>query len=434
MTVLRRIELFAFLAAAASCGPRPPASPGQAPDSGEVSDGGAAGDGGLTSDAGSPGDGGAAADAGPPTGVVAVSLTGCPVFYFLAPVTIGGQTFNLLLDTGSETVAIAGVGCSECLDAGETDLYRPGPTATDEKRTATASYGNGSETYSGEVYQDQVQIDPAAPVAMDLVSIETQTNFFPPPTPLCDGSDGGAPLRVDGIIGLGTIQGVVAGTNDYLDQAVDGGPETIALRFCHAGGKLWLGGFDPSSATAPPTFTSTFTAGFVSGGDYLELTGLSVGQGDAGTAVALSGAITSATLDTGISSLGATTAIFNPLVAAIGSDPTFSRLFGGASFFSNGISGSCQPLPTPPDQLDGELPPIVARFGSSVLSLPATTSYLIWFTDLAGGYLYCPNLQEDTNSSDGDLFIMGNTPFLSNVVILDRKDQQVGFAPATPCP
>src|SRR5580692_6328859 len=106
---------------------------GGAPDSGGLiqRDSGTTNDATITEAAGPPDTGGldtssteAASEAAAPTNVVAVPLTGCIPSY-MANVSIGtpAQSFALILDTGSTTLAVAS---STCADCGVSPVYTPG--------------------------------------------------------------------------------------------------------------------------------------------------------------------------------------------------------------------------------------------------------------------------------------------------------------------
>ena len=123
---------------------------------GEAPDGG---DGGVVTraDGASGTDAPADADAG---GLITVPLTACDPNVYAADMTIGGsQDFHLYLDTGSTTLAVAGLGCPSCSAAGVETLYQPGPTAVDQKVAASAMYGAIDPSgWSGEIYEDWVGI------------------------------------------------------------------------------------------------------------------------------------------------------------------------------------------------------------------------------------------------------------------------------------
>jgi hypothetical protein len=69
-------------------------------------------------------------------------VVACSFQDFMIPVQIGSQVFHLLVDTGSTSLAVAGVRCTTCSNA--SPVYTPGPTAQPTGQTTKAEYGDGS--------------------------------------------------------------------------------------------------------------------------------------------------------------------------------------------------------------------------------------------------------------------------------------------------
>jgi hypothetical protein len=138
-------------------------------------------------------------------------------------------------------------------------------------------------------------------------------------------------------------------------------------------------------------------------------------------------------IDSGGPALVLPTAAHQPLAQAIASSPAFQQLFGSASWFGN--LNSTTPAPASPDEIDAMLPPLTVEIDGTppiALQLPASTSYLVWQYDGAGGYAYAPGMVADSGMVGFADF--GNTLMRSQVVVIDRANRKVGFAPATPCP
>jgi hypothetical protein len=96
---------------------------------------------------------------------------------FSLPVTIGSQTFQVLLDTGSTTLAVASSLCgSECGGATLSPTYVPGPSANNLQRPLQSLYGSGS--WRGRAFQDNVALGGAGGVQMVIAAIDTSTAFF----------------------------------------------------------------------------------------------------------------------------------------------------------------------------------------------------------------------------------------------------------------
>jgi hypothetical protein len=77
-------------------------------------------------------------ETGAPLVLVTVPLSGC-VPYYTANVTLGAgaESFALVLDTGSTTLAVASSACTDC--TGVSPLYTPGFSAVDENTPASST-------------------------------------------------------------------------------------------------------------------------------------------------------------------------------------------------------------------------------------------------------------------------------------------------------
>ena len=161
-------------------------------------------------------------------GLVAVPLTGCVLIGYSAPVTIGGQTFALSLDTGSA----------------DSSALPPAPAATATSRpstprptgscsgTTSSNYGSGSlsgGSWSAGICAATVQVGAQEPaVTMKIAGITKQSQFF------ADYDCGGAYNQ--GILGLGPLDLDTIGsakTDEYFPALVQQGvPDVLALLLC----------------------------------------------------------------------------------------------------------------------------------------------------------------------------------------------------------
>jgi hypothetical protein len=356
-----------------------------------------------------------------------VPLFSCIPVTYTAAITIGGsQQFELTVDTGSTTLGVASSRCNSCM--GVSPKYTPGTTATDLKQQAMTQYATGS--WSGEIYEDSVGLGSEAAVPVSLVAINAQSQFFQ--NVMCNSPSG----AFQGILGFGPAGAAVAGTNGYFDQlvATQGVSNVFATQLCDNGGTLWLGGFDPAATTGAPSYTPEIAA--IDSYYYaVNLVSVSV----AGTTVPVaSGQYTDSVVDTGTSVFLLPTAAFNSLAGAIASNAAFSSIFGnGTAFFASTNSGNTMCVaPSPPQtkaQLDATLPPLTFVFGSNPsisVTAKATESYLFPYQ---GGW--CPTLYAmDPTPSVPIAAIIGAPVLKSNVVIFDRQNKRIGFAPHAPCP
>ncbi|HEX8790443.1 MAG TPA: pepsin-like aspartic protease [Polyangiaceae bacterium] len=393
------------------------------PDSGQPSTGDAAvdahGDARVEHDAASE----AGEDAGP-TGVVSVPLSSCVPTVYTLPGTIGGsQMFQLVLDTGSTSLGVAGMGCS-C--GGVSPVYTPGPTAVDQKQMASSQFGSGS--WSGEIYQDSVALGSSQTAPTKLVSIASQTSFFEPL--MCDSKSGG----MQGLVGFGPSAAAVSGTNGFFDQyvATNHVPDVFATELCETTGTLWLGGFDATATTAAPQYTPL--AADVSSTYYYTVNLASITVGGTTVPVGSGGQLPDSVVDTGTSVFILNANAYNGLTAALEGDAMFKQLFG-ATFFPavNSQNTACQTLSQTKAQLDAALPELTLTFGSNPgvsVKAVATESYLFNY-----GGQWCSSLFGADSNTIGPLAgIMGSPVLRSNVVIFDRAQKRIGFAPHAPCP
>jgi hypothetical protein len=359
----------------------------------------------------------------PASSLVAVPLSSCVPSVYTATVSIGGsQSFQLSVDTGSTTLGVASTGCA----CGVSPLYTPGPDAVDENMTAHAEYGTGS--WSGEIYQDTVGVGAETSVDVNLVAIDSMTQFFTPV--MCDSTSGG----MQGIIGLAPAASALAGTNGFFDQLVagTGTPNVFATELCDSAGTLWLGGYDPTFTTAAPVDTPLSSSEFSQFVYAVDLESVTVAGSGAGTSVPIaSGGFTDTIVDTGTSVFLLSTPAFSAITTAIAQSPQFSSVFGmGASWFSN--PNNCVSLSQTKAALDAALPPLTLTFGTSppvtVQALPSE-SYLIQYEGL-----WCPALDEMDPGPDFPFAsILGSPVLRSNIVIFDRANQRIGFAPHKTC-
>jgi hypothetical protein len=130
-------------------------------------------------------------------------------------------------------------------------------------------------------------------------------------------------------------------------------------------------------------------------------------------------------VDSGGPALGLPAAAYNAAITKIGASPAFQSVFGGASWFG---ANNCMMLAMTRAQLDASLPKVTVQIGSPPLSveLPATSAYLESYPT-ANGTAYCPGIFS-SNFTD-----LGNTMIRAGLVIFDREQHRLGFAPTPAC-
>jgi hypothetical protein len=354
-----------------------------------------------------------------------VPLQACLPLVYTAPVTVGAQTFQMNLDTGSTSLGVASSACPNC---GVTPVYTPGATAVDQMTTAMSQYGSGS--WSGEVYQDSVGFASDPSVPLRFVAINTQSNFFN--SNIMCGSSG---QSYQGIIGFDRATAAVAGTSAFFDQfvAAKGIPDVFATELCDSGGTLWLGGFDPNATTAPPLYTPVTT-------DFASMYYYTVDLETIG--VAGSSAVMIATtqfpdtvVDTGTSGFVVPTAAFDSLAAAIAGTHGFQQAFGanaGAAWFSS--QAPCGAAGMTKADIDATLPALTLSFGAAPgvsIQVAPSESYLMRY----GAYGWCSTMIALPQGQMFPLAAIMGAPFLrAQVTIFDRANARIGFAPHAACP
>lgn len=377
----------------------------------------------VVEDAGSIAKDGAVSDAASAFSPITVPLTGCPQAGFAGNFTVGNESFDLVVDTGSAELGVAGSACSNC--TGVSPLYTPTASAIDEGTTTSVSYVSGSG-WSGEIFSDSFGGSKAGATLAPtkLVAIQSQTGgFFT--TNGC--GFGSVPFAFQGIAGFGPGALAKPGTDEPMAAlAAVGVPDIFAVALCGLGGQMWLGGFDSTAAASAPIYTPMVTSDFYA----IKIDDLKI----AGTALGFSATdIDDVVVDTDTTEFELPTNVYDNARDAIGGNASFQGYFGGPAFFTN---GSCIVANGSPSNatLDAELPTFTIQIddgagGSSDVTLAATQSYLEPITQ-NGTVYYCPEI-EPRNS--GGSTVLGSSFLRSELTIFDRAAKRIGFAPYASC-
>jgi hypothetical protein len=258
------------------------------------------------------------------------------------------------------------------------------------------------------------------------VAIQSQSDFFVPIQ--CGSHNDGT----QGIVGFGPTAAALPGTTGFFDAyvAANNVPDVFAIELCDTTGTLWLGGYAPDATTAAPQYTPSND--FIAKYYYaVSLSSITVG----GTTVPVpSGQFTDSVVDTGTSVFLLGTTAYNALVTAIQADAKFQAIFG-SQFFppSNALTAACVDTSQTKAELDATLPSLTLAFGSGVsVKAAPTESYLA----NAGGTTWCAVIAgiDQSVTTFPLASIMGAPVLRSNVVIFDRAQKRIGFAPHAPCP
>ncbi len=370
-------------------------------------------------------------------GLAPIALDGCTSGDYTAEVTLGtGQVFSMIIDSGSSTIAVASSTCSNCNAI--TPLYTPSSTATNTHNQASAAYGAASG-WTGTIYNDMLHLDGdiSDSLSINFVAIEQQTltstggsttSFFT--SSYCSGT--ATDDTFQGILGLGNSALNASHTSNYLDvlKATNSVSDAFSAQFCDAGGNLWFGGYNPLALTAAPNYTPMDTA---SGYYKVDLQDILFGDTSLGLAASAYGA---AVVDTGTSVVVVTSTVMQALSSLVNSSTAFRSYFG-SNFLQGGICEAPADRPAKA-QLDAALPAMTWVFkradGSTFnVVMPATESYLtpqLLKNNVLG---YCSGFIDGGGKTSTDT-IIGNSAMHSQILIFDRENGQLGFAPQRGCP
>lgn len=363
-------------------------------------------------------------------GLAVVPMTGCVGAEYYAATNIGDDPVNLILDSGSTTIAVASSKCPNCNTTGVYDA----DTGTPLSIPADGLYVDGSQ-WSGVLYEDNVDLGPLeAPltpeVPVKFAVVTAQKNFFFT-APTCVQ---GGKVANDGILGLGPDALLAEGSSSFLTALTSSGQmahDTFAVQTCEVGGKLMLGGYDTSTVAEQPFFVPLSSATDYRAYYSIPLAGMQLG----GTSLGLSAhKLGSAVLDMGATSSWVPQTIYRPFLAQLTASKAFTANFDPDSF----QAGDCVTAASGADRatLDASLPKwqlvLTQSSGAKVpLELDATRSYLAPVTGASGNVYYCPTV---TEVEDTEMFILGNPVMPQHVIIVDRKNGRVGFAQQNGCP
>lgn len=342
-------------------------------------------------------------------GFVQVPLVGRQGLLYTAPIALGRDTFQVQIDTGSTTSAVASSGCQACEVSPK---YAAGSGAVDQHQTASQVYADTSG-WSGEVIADAASIGDTPDVRLQFASITSQTAFFL-------GND------YQGILGLGPDDLLQAHTNSFASLTFAAGVDPVlAFELCTDSGQFFIGGFDPALADGDPVFTPMLP---ISGNSpYYAITVSGLGLGSA----SLGGSLDETILDTGTSTSLLPTASEQALVAAINADAAFQSLFGGQQIAdSSCVSAAGLDAAT----VDAMMPPLqlsLAGAAATPVTLPATRSYL--YDKGAGEFCLSFGDIGAIGGPPSGLALFGDTLLEGAVTVLDVGDKRIGFAPDVGC-
>jgi hypothetical protein len=354
-----------------------------------------------------------------PTGpATTIPLTGCAGPGYAAAFAVGSQTFQLTLDTGSGTLAVASSSCSDC---GVSPTYTPGAGAVDQHMPVSDSYLLGS--WQGDIVTDSVQLAGTGAVTMNLAAITSQTGFF-----MATGC-GAQSFAPEGIVGLGPSALARTGTDAFVTKLkqVGAAANVMAFEFCAQGGQLMMGAVDPVGAalSGPAVYTPMTASQYYSVAlDDLQVGGVSLGFSATDFGVVA--------VDTGTSVLALPEPIFSALTSKIEGLPAFAAAFDGQTQWLG--TTTCVQSSFTASELDAMLPELTLAFpganaAAAAVTLKATASYLP-ATPSNGTTFYCSGVAQNPATSGT---ILGTSIMRAQMAIFDLDASTIGFAPQTFC-
>ncbi|HEY1549812.1 MAG TPA: pepsin-like aspartic protease [Kofleriaceae bacterium] len=332
-------------------------------------------------------------------------------FYYTAMVSIGSQTFALVVDTGSSTTVVASTACTSCTLV--SPLYSPGQTAKDTGDTTSGMYIDLGD-WDGEIYIDQVGLGDSTPaVPLEIAAITNQLGFF-------------RDEYSEGILGAGPTQALDGDTTAYQDIAAESGaPNQLAFELCSGSGTMWIG--DPDATAMGSDLMYTPLTGATPAAPYynVAMSDLAIG----GTSLGFDASTyNAAAIDTGTSDFIIPTGAYDMLVAQVDSSPGATALFGSQSL----ADGCYTAAGVTAAQVDAMLPAMSTTLGSGsatlVVSAPPTRSYL---NDVGGG-MFCL-AAADGGAGDQSVTILGDAFMRNFVTVIDLDHDRAGFATDVGC-
>lgn len=344
------------------------------------------------------------------------SLAGCAEIVYSVNVQIGNQTFELILDTGSSTTAVAAYPCDSCLT---NQKYTPGSTAVDQDATASAVYGDGSG-WAGEIFSDNTIITGIPLAAFKFVAIVDQSQFFVGVDCYNDNIDESVSLY-DGILGMAYQRLLAPGTQSMIDRLYTTGVLTsniFSVTMCGINqGEMSIGGLNTSLVRntsliywTPITTTSYF---------YVAVSGITFGNAEVLTA---GGSPLAFIVDTGTTQTYLPTTLYNTIVALLNGNNYWLAAFGSDYWNEQ----ACASLPGGGDitvgTLNEFLPQLQIVFNGFILPLIPMRS-LVFSVEVEGGTCYAPGIAD----AEGGLNVIGFTTLNNYVTIFDLATAQIGF-------
>jgi hypothetical protein len=321
-------------------------------------------------------------------------------------------------------MGVAAQSCTDCANAGVAPLYAPGPSATDLSMPFSEKFDVGELGWSGKGYRDTVSVG-GLETSVQFAAITAQTQYFFPGA--CDTPSGQVDAPYQGILGFGPASLLLAGSTSYIAQALQTHAigKFFSLSYCHVGGTLWLGGYDPSTVSGPMQFVPMdLKEGYSVGW-------LSVAFGAKGAPIQFPSK-TLGLVDSGGPGMILPDAQFAIVADALNKDEALQSVLGPSFMQTEQAKPqNCVDLEKTPAEMDALLPAMTMKLGDNTttvdVQLPATLSYLTYYYGDGKTVTYCQALTNG-GTAYGPLFYIGQSIFFNHVIVHDLAGSRMGIA------
>lgn len=338
-------------------------------------------------------------------------LTGCPVTVFSANFTIGTSKVELLVDTGSTTLAVASNACINC---DTISRYTPGDTAVNLNAPIAGSYLDGSG-WSGSTYRDIVAMGSLS-ITLTFATIEASLGGFFYPTPCLAFTPTSAP-NYDGIIGLAYESVALGQTQSFFDQLRSHGhldKGIMSMQFCVFTGQLTMGGLNASVVND----TKIFWTPIVQQTYYVVRLQALVMNGYAGWYAA--GSNVGAIIDSGTSGMLLPSAMIVWINYVLSNNAAWVSVFG-PSYWTDGVCRTVDGGEGTIRRLSPQLPPMYVQLDGVTVPISVINGLVIPIVTGSGTTYWCPGVFES------DFIVLGWGFMNQYVTIFDIDNSRVGF-------
>ena len=347
-----------------------------------------------------------------------IALGGCPLINHSVPVTIGSQTFNMMVDTGSGFPAVAGATCSNC--NGATPAYSPGSSAIALPAFGSPTFPYGSGSYIASLYFETLTIGTFEVSNIAFGAMTSQTTMLSDET--CQLTSSSTPA-VQGILGMsiGQVGGYGENSAAVFPSFATALNQYFVLQLCESGGALWINSYDSTTFSSGPNYAPMITTG--SNALYYTISAGALSLG----ATTVNAALGPVIIDSGSTAIILPTATYNSILSQLNSNTVFKAAFpnwaAGIDFnYGQTIAGGYTTY-----ELNAQLPALSIVINGITYTLTPVDSYITQYYT-SSGVEYVFGLSSSTT-----LTILGQGFMNQFITFFDQAAGYVGLAPSTSC-